>query len=94
VGKFAAVVVAVYGCRLVATIRLYVFVYPVADGLKQIDETAIKSILEQYGQLVKEAAAEVLEAQATCGCQGKHGYCMTDGPPKAHAMLLREMPLP
>jgi hypothetical protein len=52
------------------------------------------ALMQEYGQLVKEAAAQVLEAQATCGCQGKHGYCMTDDPPKAHAMLLREMPLP
>jgi len=43
---------------------------------------------------LREAAAKLSEAEATCGCGGKHGRCTVDDYPLAIAGNIREMPLP
>lgn len=36
----------------------------------------------------REAIVKWLRAQATCGCNSKHGWCNEDGPPLAYAKAI------
>ena len=50
---------------------------------------AAATVIDKALAQQREEIAAWLESQATCGCNGKYGWCNTDGPPLAYAAAIR-----
>lgn len=61
------------------------------DAVQRVAFALATARLEAAAEM-RERAARTIEAEATCGCEGRSGYCNTNDPPREHAALVRALP--